>query len=77
MTEKFVITPWEVKGNIDYDKIELIQAGERTRGYFMAFEEVPIDVEELDLTIVTETKSVLIPLGEASLIRRIELPKYR
>jgi hypothetical protein len=43
----------------------------------MAFEEVPIDVEELDLTIVTETESVLIPLGEGSLIRRIELPKYR
>ncbi|MCK4786605.1 MAG: hypothetical protein KAV87_22790 [Desulfobacteraceae bacterium] len=61
-------------GDINYQKIERIQSGENASGYFMAFKAVPKDVNDLKLVIVTETGQVSISLGEASSIRRIELP---
>lgn len=64
-------------GDINYQKIERIQSGENASGYFMAFKAVPKEVNDLKLVIVTETGQVSIPLGEASSIRRIELPNYQ
>ena len=65
------------QNDINYRKIERVQSGEKTDGYFMASKEIPKEVNDLKLVIVTGTGQVSVPLGEASLIRRIELPTYQ
>ena len=65
------------QNDINYRKIERVQSGEKTDGYFMASKEIPKEVNDLELVIVTATGQVSVPLGEASLIRRIELPTYQ